>query len=64
LNTDLVVDDILLGQYVDHLPVHGDGHRPGRIDHPVHILLGDFLPFDGNDPSAVETGDVATGNPA
>ncbi len=56
----LVIDDEFLGQDVEDLLIGGNRHRPGRIDHPVHVRLG-HLPFlDGGDAVGVETADMAT----
>ena len=63
LDARLVVDDVLLGQHVDHLAVHRDRDRPGRVDHPLHVQRGDLGALDGHDAAAVETGDVAAGDP-
>ena len=62
LDAGLFVDDILLGQDVDHFPVHGNGHRPGGVDDPLHVGLGNLGALDGDDAAAVEAGDVAAGD--
>jgi hypothetical protein len=62
LDAALVVDDELLGQDVDHLAVHGDGHRLGGVDHPGDVGLADLLVLDRDDPRAVHALDVAAGD--
>ena len=62
LNAGLVVHDVLLGQHMDDLAVHRDGHRPGGVDHPLDILRGDLRALDGHDAAAVEAGDVPPGD--
>ena len=62
LDAGLLIDDVFLGQHVDHFAVHGNRYGTGRIDDPFDIGLGNFRPFDGNDASAVEPGDVPPGD--
>src|SRR5262249_15893453 len=62
LDAALVVDDELLGQDVDHLPVHGGGHRVGGADRPGDVRLPDLLVLHRHDALAVEAFDVAPGD--
>ena len=62
LDPGLLIDDIFLGQDVDHLSIHGNGHGTGGIDDPLHIGFGDLGPLDGDDAAAVEAGDVPAGD--
>ena len=49
LNASLVIDHVFLGQDVQHLLIGGDGHRLGRIEHPVHVGGNDFTLPDRDD---------------
>jgi len=62
LNAALIIDHIFLRQHMNHLTVHGYGNRARGIDDPIDILLANLRPLDRHDPTAVETGDVPTGN--
>ena len=60
----LLVDGELLRDHVDDLPVHGYDDRLGGIDHALHVVARD-LPVpagDGDDPSRVDSFDVAAGD--
>ena len=59
----LLVDDELLGQDMDDLPVHGDGDGLGGVDDAAHVLLGDLAVLDGDDALGVDPLDVAAGDP-
>ena len=50
LDAGLVVHDVFLGQNVNDLPVHGNGHGPGRLLDPLHVLGRDLRPLDGDHP--------------
>ena len=58
----LIIHDVLLGQHMNHLPVHGDGNGTRRIDHPVNIVLCHLRSFDSDDSPAVEAGNVSAGD--
>jgi len=62
LDTPLVVNDELLGQDMDQLPVQRYGHGLGGVDHSFDVLLGDFPPLDRNHAVTVEAHDVTAGN--
>ena len=54
LDAVLAVNQKILHQGVDHLPVGGNGHGAGRVDDPVHVRRGHFPILDGDDPLAVD----------
>src|SRR3990172_4454811 len=58
----LVVDDELLRDHVDHLAVHGDRHRLGRVDHAAHVALPHLAVLHRHDPVGVEAADVTAGD--
>ena len=58
----LAVDDEFLGQHVEDLLVGGNGHRPRRVDHPVHVALGHLPVADGDDAVGIQAADVAAGD--
>ncbi len=64
VNPVLLIDDELLGNDVDDLPVGGDGNGFRLLEHPADVLLGDFpVPSgDGDDAPAVEALDVGARN--
>ena len=45
---------------MQHLLVGGNGHRLGRVDHPIHILLKDLLVTNGHDAVGIHGADMAT----
>ena len=63
LNSGLLINDELLGKYMNNLTIHGNCDGTCRIDHPLHIGLGNLRPLDCYDAVAVETGDMAPGYP-
>ncbi len=64
LDTTLLVDDVLLGNDVDDLTVHGDDHGLRRVYDPVHVRAGDLPPATGDSHHAagVQPLDVAAGD--
>jgi hypothetical protein len=53
-----------LRQHVQDLLVGGDGHRLGRIDHPLDVALHHLLVLDGDDAVRIEAAHVAAGDAA
>jgi len=62
LDAVLVVDDELLGENVNDLPVHGDGDRLGRVDDPADVVVVHLAVLDGDHPLRVEPLDVPPGD--
>ena len=62
LNAGLFVDDVFLGQDVDDLPIHGYGDGTRCVDDTINIGLRNFRAFNGDNATAVEAGDVSTGD--
>src|SRR5512137_686264 len=64
LDPVLVVDDELLGDDVDDVPVGRDGDGLGLVDDAADVLAGDLavLARDGHDAAAVEALDVGPGD--
>src|SRR5512138_2195182 len=64
LDAVLVVDDELLGDDVDDVPVRRDGDGLGLVDDAADVLAGDLpvLARDGDDAAAVEALDVGPGD--
>ncbi len=63
LDAVLAVDQKVLDQGVDDLPVGGDGHGAGRLDDPVHVRRSHFPVLDGDDPLAVDHLGLAAAHP-
>ena len=58
----MVIHNEFLRQHMYDLPVHGDCHGPGSVNHALHIMLRDLGSFYCNNSPAVEAGDVSAGN--
>ena len=56
----LFVNDKLLGNYVQDLPVHGNGHGLRRIDRAYDVQFGNLVVIAGNghDALAVDRSDM------
>ena len=63
LDAILAVDQKVLDQGVDDLPVRGDGHGAGRLDDPVHVRRGHLPVLDGDDALAVDHLGLAAADP-
>ncbi len=63
LDAFLAVDDKLLRQDVQDFLVCGDGNRPRRVNHTVHIALRDLFLLDGDDAMGVHAADMAARDP-
>ena len=59
----LVIDDELLGNHVDDLPVHRDRHRLGGVDDAAHVVAAHLSVLHGDDAVGVEALDVSSRNP-
>jgi hypothetical protein len=62
VNALLVIDNILLGQYVKNLPVEGKGDSFRRIQNSCDIRLRDLATLYGDHPVAVQALDVRSRN--
>jgi len=55
----VAVDDVLLGQHVQHLAVTRQRDGLGLLEHPLHVRLGDLAVGDGGHTFFVHARDVA-----
>src|SRR5690606_9734174 len=58
----LVIDDVFLGQDVQHLLVGRNGHRLGGVQYPVDIRLHYLALADGDDAMGVHAADMVAGD--
>src|SRR5210317_65844 len=62
LDAVLIVNNELLGQDVNHFPIHRYRQGFGSIDNTPHIFVADFTVLDGNHTLGVDALDMTTGN--
>src|SRR5690606_8450605 len=58
----LAVDDVFLRQHVQDALVGGDGHGLGRVDHVLHVHVGDLAVTDADDAVGIQAPHVAAGD--
>ena len=62
LNSGLVIHNEFLRQHMNDFTIHGNRNRPCSINNPFNIALADLRPLNGDNSTAVKSGDMAAGN--